>query len=233
LKFLTIVITWLALCVPAWAAPPASIKASYEIFSNGMKIGKIDEIFSRNKDRYTLSSTTTPLGLLAIFKPQKVFISSSGLINAQGLRPLRFEYQREGDASKTVSAEFDWPKQQLTLINPALRSTITLPEGTQDRLSAMYQFMFLTLKNTATVSFPMTNGSKLDDYHYATGALQKLDTPAGQFNSLYLDSQAKPGEHRTELWLATQRYNLPCKVVITDGKGEQLTQVLNVLKIVP
>ena len=233
MKLLTIVITWLAVCVPAWAAPPASIKASYEIFSNGLKIGKIDEVFSRNKDRYTLTSTTTPLGLLAVFKPQKVFIRSNGLISAQGLRPLRFEYQHEGDASKAVSAEFDWPKQKLTLINPAQSNAIVLPEGTQDRLSAMYQFMFLTLKNTATVSFPMTNGSKLDDYHYATGALQKLDTPAGQFNSLYLDSQAKPGEHRTELWLATQRYNLPCKVVITDGRGEQLTQVLSALKIVP
>lgn len=233
MKFLTIVITWLALCVPAWASPHASIKASYEIFSNGLKIGKIDEVFTRNKDRYTLNSTTTPLGLLAVFKPQKVFISSNGLINTQGLRPLRFEYQREGDASKTVSAEFDWKKHQLTLINPVQHNTIVLPEYTQDRLSAMYQFMFLTLKNNATVSFPMTNGSKLDDYHYATGVVQKLDTPAGQFNSLYLDSQAKPGEHRTELWLATKHYNLPCKIVITDTKGEQLTQILSALKIVP
>jgi len=233
LKLLTIVFTWLALCVPAWGAPPASIKASYEIFSNGIKIGQIDEIYSSAKDHYTLKSTTTPLGLLAVFKPQKVFIRSSGLISKQGLRPLSFEYQREGDASKTVSAEFDWPKQQLTLTNPAQRIQLPLPNGTQDRLSAMYQFMFLTLKNTTTLNFPMTNGNKLDDYHYATGARQKLDTPAGQFNSIYLDSQAKPGENRTELWLATQHYNLPCKMVITDTRGEQLTQILSALKIVP
>ncbi len=233
MKFLTIIVTWLVLCVPAWAAPPASVKASYEVFSNGMKIGQIDEVYSHDKDRYTLTSTTTPLGLLAIFKPQKVFVRSSGLITKQGLRPLLFEYQREGDASKTVSAEFDWSAQQLTLINPALRTQFPLANGTQDRLSAMYQFMFLTLKSASKLDFAMTNGSKLDDYHYAAGTRQKIDTPAGQFDSLYLDSQAKPGENRTELWLATQRYNLACKMVVTDSKGEQLTQVLRSVKIVP
>jgi len=247
MKWLTI-ITWLALCVPAWAATPASVKPSsvtpssvtpssvklsYEVFSNGLKIGQIDEVYSRNKDRYTLTSTTTPLGLLAVFKPQKVFVRSSGLINKQGLRPLRFEYQREGDASRSVSAEFDWSAQQLTLINPAIRTPLKLPNGTQDRLSAMYQFMFLTLNKPSRLDFPMTNGSKLDDYHYASGSRQKIDTPAGQCDGLYLDSQAKPGETRTELWLSSQHYNLPCKMIITDGKGEKLTQILSSAKIVP
>ena len=233
MKFLTIIVTWLVLCVPAWAAPPASVNASYEVFSNGMKIAKIDEVYSHDKDRYTLTSTTTPLGLLAIFKPHKIFVRSSGLITKQGLRPLRYEYRREGDASKTVSAEFDWSSQQLTLVNPALQSRLPLPNGTQDRLSAMYQFMFMTLNNSSTLDFTMTNGSKLDEYHYAAGTRQQLDTPAGQFDSLYLDSQAKSGENRTELWLATQRYNLPCKMVITDSKGEQLTQVLRSVKTTP
>ncbi len=233
MKWLTILVTWLALCVPAWAAPPASIKASYEIFSNGLKIGRVDEVYSRDKDRYTLTSTTTPLGLLAIFKPQKAFASSKGLITEHGLRPQHYEYQHEGDAGKSVSAELDWSTRQLTLTNSTQLTQQPLPDGTQDRLSAMYQFMFLTLKNAATLDFPMTNGSKLDNYHYAIGDTQKLDTPAGQFDCRYLDSQAKPGEHRTELWLATRHHNLPCKMIITDPQGEQFTQVLSGVEIVP
>ena len=233
MKRLTIIITWLVLCVPALAAPPASVNANYEVFSNGMKIGQVDEVYSRDKDHYTLTSTTTPLGLLAIFKPEKVFASSNGLITQQGLRPVHYAYQREGDAGKSVSAELDWATRQLTLTTSTQRAQLPLPDGTQDRLSAMYQFMFLNLENVTSLDFAMTNGSKLDNYHYAIGDTQKLNTPAGQFDCRHLDSQAKPGEHRTELWLATRHHNLPCRMIVTDPRGEQLTQVLSSLKIVP
>jgi Protein of unknown function (DUF3108) len=229
----------LTVCAPAYAAsanatPPANVQASYEVFSSGMKIGQIEETYSKSGDHYTLTSTTTPLGLLAVFKPEKIFISSSGLIVKQGLRPQRFIHKRGNDANKEVSAEFDWQTQQLTLmIHQTQRTPIALPDGTQDRLSAMYQFMFLTLDNLATIDFAMTNGNKLDNYHYAIGSRQKLDTPAGKFDSVYLDSQARPGESRTEIWLATQHANLPCKMIITEANGDQFTQILSGLKTIP
>lgn len=228
-------LAWLMLCVAAsaFAAPPSSVQASYDIYKDGMKIGQIEETYTRNKDRYTLSSTTTPLGLLAVFKPEKIFIDSSGLIGKQGLQPLRFSHQRERDKNRDSRAEFDWDGKQLTLIHQAQRTVVVLPDGTQDRLSAMYQFMFLPLQHAATVDFPMTNGNKLDNYHYIITHDQKLQTPAGKFNTLYLDNQAKTRESRTEIWLATQRHNLPCQMVITDASGDQLTQVLSKLDTQP
>ena len=223
----------LALCLPpsASAAPPGNVQASYDIYKSGIKIGQIEETYVRDNGRYTLSSTTTPVGLLAVFKPEKVFVDSSGLVGKQGLQPLRFHHRRERDASRESGAEFDWGAKQLTLIQQSQRTVSTLPDGTQDRLSAMYQFMFLPLQSGKALDFPMTNGSKLDSYHYAVTHGQKLKTPAGEFNTLYLDSQAKTGENRTEIWLATQRNNLPCKMIITEADGSQLIQVLSKLDI--
>lgn len=223
----------LMLSSPAFATPPTGVQASYEVFSSGLKIGQVEETYSKSGDHYTLASTTTPLGLLAVFKPEKIYITSRGLIGKQGLRPQYFSHKRGNDANKEMSAEFDWPTQQLTLIHQTLRTPIALPDGTQDRLSAMYQFMFLTLDNLETIDFAMTNGNKLDNYHYSIGTKQKLDTPAGKFDSVYLDSQAKPGESRTEIWLATQHANLPCKMIITDANGDQFTQILSGLKTIP
>lgn len=233
MKRLMLFAFWLALCAPAWAAPPADIQVAYEVFSRGIKIGVINETYRREGNRYTLASTTTPVGLLAMFKPQKSYMRSNGTVGKRGLLPMHFESRREGDDSKSASAEFDWKARQLTLVNAALKSQTTLPEGTQDRLSAMYQFMFLTLKDSSTLEFPMTNGSKLDAYRYVIGQRTKLDTPAGQLDTLYLDSQGKPGENRTELWLSTRHYNLPGKMVITDAHGDQFIQVLSSMKTTP
>jgi len=233
-KYLSLALAWLALCAsfPALAAPPSSIHAVYDLYKDSIRIGKIEESYTRDKDRYTLSSTTTPVGLLALFKPEKVFVHSSGLIGKNGLQPLLFNHRRENDASKDSSAEFDWKNGRITLIHQSQRETTALPQGTQDRLSAMYQFMFLPLKDGA-LDFQMTNGHKLDSYHYAIARGASLDTPAGKFGTLYLDSQPKAGERRTEIWLATQQHQLPCKMVITESNGDRLIQVLSKITIKP
>jgi hypothetical protein len=233
MKSLLQALAWLILCIagPSLAAQPAGVLATYDVFKGGMKIGRIEESYARDKDRYTLTSTTRAVGLLAIFNPGKILISSNGMVGDQGLQPLRFSDQRERNESKDRYAELDWDAKRLTLIQQAQRTSVALPEGTQDRLSAMYQFMFLSLQAGTALDFPMTNGGKLDNYHYAITRGETLKTPAGEFDTLYLDNQAKKGESRTEIWLATQQYNLPCKVTITEANGDQLTQILSKLDI--
>lgn len=211
----------------AFSAPPESVQLTYDVYKGSIKIGVIDESYTRNKDNYSLSSTTSAIGLLALFKPGKIIISSTGKATPGGLKPLLFKDQREREERRNRSAEFDWEAKQLTLIQQTLRTVVPLPVGTQDRLSAMYQFMFLSLKNATVLDFPMTNGGKLDNYHYLIAHSQPLATPAGEFTTLYLDNQPKSGENRTEIWLATKLHNLPIKMVITDTEGDQLSQVLS------
>lgn len=233
-KLSHLVLAWLALCAPltSFAEPPAVVHAVYDVYMGSIKIGVIEEDYSRDGERYTLTSTTKPVGLLALFKPEKVYVRSSGLVGANGLQPLRFSHRRENDTSKDSSAEFDWKAGRITLTHPTGRETLPLTQGAQDRLSAMYQFMFLSLQD-GTLDFPMTNGHKLDAYRYAVARGPALDTPAGKFDTLYLDSQPKAGERRTEIWLASQHHRLPCKMVITEVNGDRLIQVLSKLVVKP
>lgn len=232
MKWFYKILIFLVLSSQAIAATPDSVQASYEVSMSGMKAGKIDEVYRKNGDHYTISSVTTPLGLLAMLKPGKIYLNSRGLITEHGLKPLHFEDKREDNPKKNSQAEFDWNANQLTLMHQSQHTALALPEGTQDRLSAMYQFMYIDLKNGDTLNFSMTNGNKLDSYHYAIGKHEKLITPAGQFDCIYLDSQANAGESRTEIWLSAE-YKLPCKMVITEANGNQYTQLLSTLKILP
>lgn len=223
---------WLALLLlmlstATLAAQPDHIEARYDVLMSGLKVGEMLENYTRTDDHYLLTSITTPLGLMAVLKPGQKILNSQGLIDTQGLHPLNFE-----DKTKDSRAAFDWPAKQLTLTHQALHLQLALPEGTQDRLSAMYQFMFVALDSLTQINFAMTNGNKLDNYHYAINTPEPLTTPAGKFEVWHLDSQSKTGENRTEIWLET-RHHLPCKMVITDASGEQITQVLSGLKITP
>ncbi|OFZ68702.1 MAG: hypothetical protein A2V79_05130 [Betaproteobacteria bacterium RBG_16_56_24] len=216
----------------AIAAPPDSVLATYEILKGGIKVGRIEETFTRDKDRYTITSTTRATGLLAIFRPGKIVYSSSGLVDDQGLHPLVFSDLREGEESKDRRAEFDWDAKQLTLIQQAQRTVAPLPDGTQDRISAMYQFMYLPLEKTDMLNFNMTNGNKLDIYNYRITPDQSVTVPLGTFKALYVASVPEAGVNRTEIWLAAEHAYLPCRMVITDPDGGKLTQVLTSFSIV-
>jgi hypothetical protein len=210
----------------AHAAPLASVKATYDIYKGKLRVGQISEVYTRNKDRYTLTSTTRAVGLLAIFRPGKINIKSSGAVTPSGLQPTSFSDLRNGEDAKNHRAEFDWDSKKLTLIRQPQNSVIALPDGTQDRLSAMYQFMFLSLGKSDTLSFNMTNGGKLDTYSYRITPNQSVTTPLGTFGAYYLVSAPEAGAGKTEIWLVAEQHNFPYKMTITDKEGDKLTQVL-------
>jgi len=217
----------------AYAASPSSVHATYEIYKGSLNIGQIEESFSRTDDHYTIVSTTRAVGLLAIFKRGKIILNSNGMVGDHGLMPLNFSDVREGEEFRNRSAEFDWKARQLTLIQQAGRTTMPLPDGTQDRLSAMYQFMYLPLDKADTLNFYMTNGGKLDTYNYLITHDQSVTVPLGTFKALYVASVPEAGSNRTEIWLAVEHADFPCKMVITDPDGGKLSQVLTRFDLVP
>ncbi len=229
------IFAWLMLCATghAYADSPSSVSASYDIYKGSLKVGQIKEIYTRNKEQYSLSSITRAVGLVAIFKPGRIVITSSGLINSRGLQPVSFSDRRESDESKERHADFDWKTKQLTLTEHGQKNTLPLPDGTQDRLSAMYQFMFLSLAKTSMLSFYMTNGGKLDIYNYHITPDQSVTVPLGTFKALYVASVPEAGSNRTEIWLAEEHANFPYKMIITDPDGDRLSQVLTKFDFVP
>jgi len=222
----------LLLALPAHAAP-SRLEAHYDIFKSGLKVAVMHETFTRNQNRYRIESITKPYGLFALFKHETIRAVSTGTVTALGLRPQTFDYRREHDTGRNAHAEFDWSAGQVTLTDHAGTHTVPLHAGTQDRLSAMYQFMFLKLDHATGLKFDMTNGSKVDDYHYVVTPGRHATVPLGSFQTLYLASPPRPNGGRTEIWLANKLDNLPCKMVITEGDGDKLTQTLTALNRVP
>lgn len=227
---------WLLLgaAAPVIAAEsPSRLEVSYDVLKSGIKAATITEIYTRKQDHYHIESVSRAVGLLAVFKPETIRVTSEGMLTAKGLRPTAFTSKRELDTERNVRADFDWSANRVTLTDHAGKRTLRLPAGTQDRLSAMYQFMFAPLQNAAALDFYMTSGNKLDIYNYLITPDQSVTVPLGTFKALYVASPPIAGESRTEIWLATEHANFPYKMVITDPDGDKLTQVMTQFDFVP
>lgn len=193
----------------------------------------ITESYTRTHDGYRIESTSKAVGLLALLKPETIRITSAGKLTAHGLQPATFIHERTLDTKRNARADFDWSTHHITLTDRAGKRTLPLAAATQDRLSAMYQFMFTELKNATTLSFKLTNGNKVDGYSYRITTGQSVTIPLGTFKATYLITPPQAGENQTEIWLAADHANLPYKMVITEQDGGKLTQVLTRINIEP
>lgn len=225
----------LLLCCAApalFAAPPERIEASYDLLSKGIKIAEITEKFTRTGNHYRIESFTKPVGLLALFRSETYFVVSEGDITAQGLRPQSFAYKRSKEVIKNAAANFDWYQSTLMLSDRDGQRSVPLPAGLQDRLSMLYQFRFVTLLHERKeLSMRITNGSKIDTRQYQIRAKQMLTVPLGTLETLYLSTAPQETPWKTEIWLAIEKGNVPCKIILTEDNGDKLTQVLTALSI--
>jgi hypothetical protein len=212
------------------SSPPASIKANYDVFRDGLHVAVVQEAFEKNGAGYRIVSESNPAGLLALFVRAMVKIQSSGTVTPAGLRPEQFEYGRLDDASKNVSATFDWQAGQLHMIFDGRNETIALPRDTQDRVSLMYQFIFLPEEKFSNLTFHMTNGKKIEPYRYHLTSREQIDTPLGKIDTLRLVKQREPGDNAVEVWLAPDRNFFPVKLLIVENDGSKFEQIITRLE---
>jgi hypothetical protein len=229
-------VVWLLLCgiTPLFAAEsPTRLLVSYDVLKGSIKGITITETYSRTKNRYRIERVSKAVGLVALIKPETIRETSEGTLTTKGLRPLIYTQKRTLDTERNTRADFDWNANRITLTDHTGSRTFPLSAGTQDFLSAMYQFMFVPLKNVATLSFGMTNGKKVDIYNYRITPDQSVTVPLGTFKALYVASVPEADASRTEIWLAEEHANFPYKMVITDKDGDKLSQVMTKFVFVP
>ena len=226
---------WLALSVPCAAAAspaPQAVSASYNLFRNGVHIAVMNETFEARGDAYRIVSDTQAVGLLALFQRQPVRVISVGRLTASGLQPLHFEGKRSESDARRVRGEFDWEAGQLTIEHGGQIEKLPLPRGTQDRLSLLYQLMFLAPGKQQQLEIAMTNGRKLSHYQYTVQPGVEIDTPLGRMTTLHVVRQHKPDENGAEIWVSPQHRFLPVKVLLEED-GTRYEQVITKLEITP
>lgn len=222
-------IAWLA--AASAFAMPKSIKVTYGGYMNGMAIGVITEHFDVEGAAYRISSETKPIGLAVFVQRQPLRFSSRGYVTREGLRPIHFEARRHPGEAPQVTADFDWSQSQLTLRHSGKVESFPLSAGTQDRLSVMYQFMFMRLDRTRIVDFPMTNGRKLDRYRYRITPDVEIDTVLGKLRTLHLVKERDPGDGAAEVWLSPQHQHLAVKLMIVEKDGMRFEQVVQSVEL--
>ncbi len=226
----------LAAALAGAASPPPApkaVSASYNVYMHGVHIAVMKETYEAAASEYRLVSESTAVGVLGLFQRETVRFVSEGRLTPAGLQPRRFEGKRNDNDPRRVRGEFDWAAGRLTIEHHGRTETLPLPPGTQDRLSSLYQFMFIAPDKPRQMEVSMTNGRKLDKYQYSVEPGVELDTPLGRIATVHLVKQRQPDESQTEIWLSPRHRHLPVKMMIIERNGSRYEQIVTSLEIKP
>jgi len=212
---------------------PQAISASYDVFRNGARVAVANETFEAKDGQYRIVSESHAIGLLALFAPHPVRVTSSGQLTGEGLTPQHFESRRGENDPRQIRAEFDWKEARLKVARSGKNETLPLPPGTQDQLSIMYQFMFLAPDRPQVLNLSRTNGRRLEQHRYTVRTGVEIETPLGRMATVHLVKEHQPEEEGVEIWLAPQHRYLPMKLLILDDDGSRYEQVMTKLEIKP
>lgn len=212
-------------------AMPQRVVIRFTLFKGlkGLRVGRAEQNWIVDGERYTISSVVEATGLFSLFASGKYIQLSQGALAPDGLKPFDYRAERGQAADKTDTARFDWNAMTLALASGGNKQTLKLPEGTQDLLSFMYQLAFAPPQGSV-VRMTVTNGRKLDSYAYWV-VEEALDTPMGKLNTLHLGKQREEGEKDTEVWLAADYHYLPVKISQIDQDGDGLVLLANEIAI--
>lgn len=229
----TITRTFLMCCLwsiaAAASAAPKQIKLVYEATRNGQPFATVTETFKQENGRYRIESITQGQGVYALFG--KRTLTSEGEVTPEGLKPSKFALDRGDNPKKSLSADFDWTANKLTMMIKGKSVTTPLEKGTQDLTSFVYQFMFKQPSGDV-LKLPVTTGKKLNTYHYKVTARNiPVQVPAGSFKTLHLvNANVQEPDDEKELWLGAESYYLPVRIIAHDD-GNKLEQHLTILQV--
>lgn len=221
----------LSMAAGAASAGPRATKATFNGYMNGMPVGVITETFEASDGGYRITSETKPVGLATFVQRHPLRFQSRGQVSREGLRPVTFEARRNATDPPQVTAEFDWASNELTMKHGGKVESMPLVAGTQDRLSIMYQFMFMSIDKNRPLEFSMTNGRKLDQYRYRVTPDVALDTALGRVKTLHLAKIRETGDTAAEIWLSTAHQHFPMKMVIVEKDGVRYEQTIQSLEL--
>lgn len=206
---------------------PANLHLAYTLTTGGVTIGTSYRDLTRNPDgSYSHRSHSVPKGLARLFTRVEWFEEGRFEIHAGRVRPLNFlQYRVGADKPHRHGAVFDWTQQTIRYENG---STDPLTAGTQDQGSVVYAMMLDPPKTGENGELMIASGKKRAPNTYRLLRTETLKTSLGPLATRVVQ-WSTPGNQgddprRVTVWLATDRANIPVKLVTTeDGRDAVLT----------
>jgi hypothetical protein len=204
-------------CIAAGAAPAQAgdplrpFEARYRVRIGGVTAAWMDRTLSLVEERYDFESTTKTSGLVGLFRAETIRESSRWAVTADGVRSIQYGYERSGGRKdRSLTILFDAQRGIETIAGPR-RTTMAFDPSAVDKLSYQALLMRDLARGNRAPGYLIADGDELKHYDFETVGEERLETPAGTFDTVKL-RRVNAGARAAVLWCAPRLAYLPVRV---------------------
>ncbi|MGD2138367.1 MAG: DUF3108 domain-containing protein [Gammaproteobacteria bacterium] len=202
------------LLAAAAAAALPEFEASFELRRDSLRIGTTTLSLSRDDNgQYRYESRTRPSSWTAWVLRDRRHESSRGHLDATGIRPLEYHYERRsGGRERTARLLFDWEGMRVENQVDGSRWGMHIPAGTLDKLASQLGMILALQRGESDITFKIADGGRLKEYRFRVLGKQTLEVPAGTFATVKLTRQRENSQYETHIWCAPALDYFPVRI---------------------
>ena len=200
-------------------APAQSLqpyKARYQVSYRGLGGGQIEASLTRGNvpGQWLYETRAYPnlFGRIAVSPAAREH--SVMQVGADGVRPLRFDFNDGSDSSqKDVRFTFDWDAGRVRGEAQGTPFDLAVPPGTQDTASVQAAMLVALLAGEAPTGYPILTGSKLREYRYWSEGKARVATPVGNYDCVVWSNKRDGSTRLTKVYHAPALGYIPVQAV--------------------
>jgi hypothetical protein len=198
-----------------------SMDYSYDGDAMGLSLGQVRITLKPEGAAgcYRYTNTSNPSGLVKMLygsaNQTSLFCLRDGRIRSQ-----HFESTLQNDPKQSYTLDFDWDKHTVTDNSGQVRQ---IPDDAIDSFALQQAVRLWVLAHAGdakppVAAFTMVDAKNLTHYQFKFSGHQKIDTPAGSFDTLLMERIDNPGKIG-RFWLAPDRGYMPVRSETKGGKA--------------
>jgi hypothetical protein len=216
---LACVLFCLTLSLSAHAEPglPESFSITYVLTKGPLELAQMTRrLYKNDNGHYVYDSFSEPIGYARWFTDVTLREKSEWVFHNNQLRPLFYSYDRKGDdRDRHVHLRFDWDKMRVINTINNTPWTMSIPDGTLDKLLYHLAVMYDLERGKKSLSYDIADGGKLKHYNFINHGEESLETDMGTLRTLKIELRGKKRD--TVIWCAIDYNYLPVKLTQDDN----------------
>lgn len=205
--------------------------AQYRVHSRGFEVAAMERRLHRRPDgRWVLATRMQPVGLLALFRNDRILERSIWTYRDGTLIPFDYLRRRSnGEEKEEEWVDFDWDARTATAGHEDGERTLALEPGLLDKLSYQVLLRRDLAAGLKEMRYRVVEAEETEVYRFRVVGEERLQTPLGALDTVKVERLHDSERRRTLFWCAPRLDYLMVRI-FQDEKGDLLTGEITTLE---
>ena len=211
---------------------PPDFEAKYDVYKSNVRAGMMQVSFKNNGKQLIYQSSTTPVGLAALFASGQKITDYAVLDLVDGsYKTTEFIHEfKNSKKNRNEHYKFDWDEHKADVTYKDRSNTLHISPFTLDNYSSQLRLMREPSEENIEITFPVISKGRLKEYVFSYSKAEALETKLGTLTaSKFIRKKGDEKNSTYYGWYAKSLHYIPIRLdKYENGKIDTSIRIIEV-----